>query len=649
MWHPDTYTYELWDWVHAADYHTAHEASPPHGSCTVPVSTSTHGYSGDTLSLVASYTVPARTVFAMAFMATPARTLLVSVCCDEGSTEPYIEARADSHARFFVLPPPLHGQPLAVKALADFLVVGSAEGYLYVVRADPDAWLVEANADGLLLALVRHSTRPLVEKEGLQGVPASAVCLKAATHDAAAIFDIVGTWLVYCPKMAEIDYYKNLLHCTEAPGASQQPARSVLTPVKLPPHGPLLLRVLSSVSNTTIDKLFSLSQFSTKKVKAYMATGSTLMEKDISLQSISASISKALYLTTSRLKKHALLYGEHEMVKIVDLRSGQVMATFKPPGGVSRVSLSHYDLQLALVSYRGDHIYMWDLFQLPRQVSLVGKFVRGKTSAVIHDIFWLLSNRTVDGAQVTNSGFGCISKNTGTVHWYNINYLSCGHKNENLPNVSGGGSLRTIQKRDFLDSWLLPGLHARKFVRLPRCLNVSDMDTKAFEHLNLEGRLYDVDQLAVIDGKHNLRLVSPLTGKHTFKYKLGEPRAVFDTPLVSHRVSSWCPEHRVRPPQSVGKEMPLSQTEVETCTQHLSMRQARDVKISVYDLPEDAPEAFWDHFATYRREVPVMQTASTALWAETARTDSAEDLLGDLDGLALDPQTSPGCDGATLP
>lgn len=647
IWFGALQTYEIWGWENITEYSDHQEVCPSSsfGFQSAKFSGS-QTYKGDTLSLISRFSAPGRSVISMAFMSTEDGDIFLSAYSFLGKL--YLEARTGSQIQEIILPDYLQGGEIALKASLGFVIVSSPEGFLYILRLSPSGTSLfeDANCDGSLQSIYNHSTRALVEKYNLKNTSSKTILLKTGTFDGSAIYDIVGTWLVYCPKRVETEYFKNLMYSSDDSytkgRSSNNTGKKLYTSVKIPPSGPILLRVASSLANSAIDKIFKLSQIGTKKVKTYWNPENSLFDKDISLHTISSSIGNALYSTATKIKKHANLIGENEIIKIIDLSNGQIMATFKPPGGISHLSLSEYDLQLAQATYRGDNFYIWDLYKLPNEISFVGKFLRGKTSAVIKEIFWFVNNKTLGELQATNSGFGCITKKSGSIHWYNINYLFCANENDNHPNTMDLVSLFIPKNGQFLDSWILPSMNAVKLLKLPGFSNVAgDMRQEGSDTDKLNPNLRRCNQLAFIDSSFNLRLVSPLNGKHTFKYKLNERTSENVHKNYGTTYASWLPfAYSTENSNSCTQkrfDTPLSQTEIETCVPFSSITKDRNVSISSFDLDsEDNGQSFWDYFSIFGNEVPRKAHDFAGTEDYDTLLESTDDLcMGLKDGLII--------------
>lgn len=500
-----------------------------------------------------------------------------------------------------------------VKSNGDFTVISNSEGYIWSARYDGTSYFY--NNSKYVPYLYKEFCQPLLKE---QMRDEDMFILKTSCFNNTPIFDIVGDWLVYSPTKQEFQHMKAVVDCNGKPqvpkrdellgdsleGYDEEPSKgkkdkdkkknktSFLTPAKLPPPGPLLNRVISSLSNTAIDGILKLSEVSTNKVKSYLNNNGEHTNEDKknmvkSLNKLGKSITKSLYNTASSTASTITSRPEdNQLIKIVDLRNDKVLAVFRPPGGVSNLSLSPYDLQLVHSNIRGDSFFMWDLYKLPLEVSLIGKFTRGKTSATIRDIFWFINNNyslnsgndvtqtsTVDNISGNNYGFGCVTKSTGSVHWFNINYLS-GSLNSNYPNILGkekkksNGMSQSFGNGEFSDAWILSSMDTVKLLALP--------DIKS----------NSINQLAILDKKNQIRLISPLNGKTTFKYIL--PYTPVGEKFVPTRNINEDNERKSEFNNSTSQINPLSRTEIETCGPYPNLYNNKNIEFSTYTSYENS-------------------------------------------------------------
>jgi hypothetical protein len=223
------------------------------------------------------------------------------------------------------------------------------------------------------------------------------------SSDGVPLFDLCGRWLVYSPVKTQLPV--------------------TYTPLKLPPPGLLLDRILENISSTTAASLKSLTDAGVAGLRHYLAkdptrptdkskqpqrtsnsviyVGSRKFSVDSSgtITGISALPAALTNLFSSHLKSH--------LIQIIDLETQTKVSTFLSPQGLSFLSLSPFDSLLATVSSKGESVYTFDLSFMPRQVSLNGKYVRGKTPARVSHIEW-----------DPEGGFGIITRDKGSVHWF---------------------------------------------------------------------------------------------------------------------------------------------------------------------------------------------------------------------------------------
>lgn len=247
------------------------------------------------------------------------------------------------------------------------------------------------------------------------------------------LFDMSGRWLAYCPK--------NLSNET----LSRSNTSSALgTPLKLPPPGLVLDRILENISSTTASSIKSISDAGVAGIRNYLSSstspyGTTLADTyakkqqaniilvgnnkfsidssgRVALTKDSAAAAGLSSPTTPAAVVAALpnalsslfqAQANSSPVQVIDIETQKPICTFIPPQGVSHLSLSPYAATLATVSLRGDAIFTFDLSFVPLQVSLTGKYIRGMTPAKVHQVEW-----DADG------GFGIITRDKGSVHWF---------------------------------------------------------------------------------------------------------------------------------------------------------------------------------------------------------------------------------------
>lgn len=191
----------------------------------------------------------------------------------------------------------------------------------------------------------------------------------------APLLDLQGRWLAYCRDAPDLD--------------------GVLTPVGLPPPGPLLERVLESLSMTAATSL-----------KSLVAAGSRYYWGYESSQPNNATNSKA----GLSMRSWNILGRKPPVVTVIDLQTGKETCSFSPPSGLSFLSLSPYDLSIATASHNGEHVFTYDLTFADKEVNLVSKHQRGKTPARVGGIVWTASG-----------GLGIVNAKQGSLHWFQRN------------------------------------------------------------------------------------------------------------------------------------------------------------------------------------------------------------------------------------
>ncbi|KAG5362032.1 hypothetical protein CJU90_4717 [Yarrowia sp. C11] len=191
----------------------------------------------------------------------------------------------------------------------------------------------------------------------------------------APLLDLQGRWLAYCRDSPDLD--------------------GVLTPVGLPPPGPLLERVLESLSMTAATSLKSLVAAGSRYYWGYESS------QPNGINSMAGGLS---------MRSWNILGRKPPVVTVVDLQTGKEMCSFSPPSGLSFLSLSPYDLSIATASHNGEHVFTYDLTFADREVNLVSKHQRGKTPARVGGIIWTGSG-----------GLGIVNAKQGSLHWFHRN------------------------------------------------------------------------------------------------------------------------------------------------------------------------------------------------------------------------------------
>ncbi|KAI3405630.2 hypothetical protein KGF56_001648 [Candida oxycetoniae] len=467
-----------------------------------------------------------------------------------------------------------------------FACVGTSDGYIHIFHISQQLKLEMGIQDSKTSTIRKHHRQYSKINTHLED---GYVAFQSSKSDGLPIFDLVDNWLVYSPVQAEYRYLKTVNQSDQDDHYHRQrnlsdrldpvivnynqevtPDKiSIYTPMKLPASAPLYNKILETLSKTAVDGLLKLSEFSSAKYKDYMAN-------NLELNKISKSVGKSLYESLQK-GSEIMKPSDNQVLTILDLKNDKFLGTFKAPGGVSCVSMSPYDLQLVTVNYRGDSLYMWDLFRLPLDVSLVGKFTRGQTSAIIKDIYWF-NTEEWGGSHL---GFGCVSKSTGSVHWFCLNYSKDGNSSKARRKLSSRKYNKSNSKR-VLNSWTLSSFGAEKFV------NVS------------------TTQLGVVDKNGLLKLVDTLSGDNFYEYKIPASAVEeFESPeIVSNanvdktlkkkekkKRKEEEEEEKEEEEEEAEEEAevvmtkvvnPISQAEIETCPPFLNFINRENIEFATY-------------------------------------------------------------------
>lgn len=244
--------------------------------------------------------------------------------------------------------------------------------------------------------------------------------------DASPLIDIQGDWLVYCPTVS--------------------PCASDYTSLNLPPSSPLYERLVENLSSTAAVSLKTLSDAGVAGIKHYLSKDNIDIGSNSHFSSgyfphinrnnnlhNSGNYSDNNYEKTNdndnidntntntnnnsksgRSLSLGLLSGllfpgqtDHLTVQLVDLKSSKKLACFAPLYGASYLSLSPHDATLAVVSTKGDAIYSYDLSFVPKEVTVTGRYLRGKLPSIVTKVIW-----DACGA------FGVLTAYKGTLHWF---------------------------------------------------------------------------------------------------------------------------------------------------------------------------------------------------------------------------------------
>lgn len=188
--------------------------------------------------------------------------------------------------------------------------------------------------------------------------------------DQSPLIDIKGRWVAISPK-------NNINAYTE---------------LKMPPTGPLYERIVEGFSSTAAAGLKQLSDASVAGIKNYLNKEHN-KKKNTGIP-LNQMINNLWDKNTSA-------------VQIVDIPTKSTICHFTPLYGVSHLSLSPHDTTLATVSLNGDHVYTYDLSFVPNEVSLTGRYVRGKSPAKVRKIIW-----------DSYGGLGIVTWDKGSLHWF---------------------------------------------------------------------------------------------------------------------------------------------------------------------------------------------------------------------------------------
>ncbi|KAH3662228.1 hypothetical protein OGAPHI_005476 [Ogataea philodendri] len=218
------------------------------------------------------------------------------------------------------------------------------------------------------------------------------------------VFDIVGSHLIYYAASGDPRITSWLK--TQAP-----------TPLRLAHQISVLNKIWQSFSKTVLDSMVMLSEISQSKVKKMFSA-----EKLDGLGDATSAVGSGddEMLRSKKFREMLVtilntLSANSSYVVVVDLDASQIQFCFSPPDGCSAIKMSPFDLTVATVTTRGDDIYVWDYTKYDKEITLIDKHKRGKTSAIVTDLFWSNDDRSLV----------LLSKLNGSIHSF-ANESLCG-------------------------------------------------------------------------------------------------------------------------------------------------------------------------------------------------------------------------------
>ncbi|KAG7714761.1 hypothetical protein KL949_004597 [Ogataea haglerorum] len=331
------------------------------------------------------------------------------------------------------------------------------------------------------------------------------------------VFDLCGDWLIY-----------------NAPSQSKSlkkwRAEHDLTPLKLSRHISLLNKLWKGLSKTALDSVLMFSEISHSKFRKFFsreglaqsgeqASGLSTDDDEL-LRSHNFREMLAAILNTLNVNSNYLL--------MVDLARNQTMFCFSPPDGCSAVSLSPFDLSVATVTNRGDDVYLWDYSKFDKDITLLDKYKRGKTSAVISDILWTSNNQSLV----------LLSKPNGSVHLF-VNESLTGML-QSRPSSRQLSDNQNAEQTPF--DWCISNANIKK-ISIPTL------------PMPLDYQRYHTEISALTDAGNVVR-IDQETGRMVWKY----------TPPAAPSTTSMTGMKEVAPvPLELQLVDPIAEAEVETC------------------------------------------------------------------------------------
>lgn len=97
----------------------------------------------------------------------------------------------------------------------------------------------------------------------------------------------------------------------------------------------------------------------------------------------------------------------NDVIVLIDLENNFELTCFKPPNGISNISLSPFNNQLISINKNGNEIYKFDFTKFNKNVELIDFQIKGIKNSIIKKINWF-----------SNTSYQILSNN-GTIHSFN--------------------------------------------------------------------------------------------------------------------------------------------------------------------------------------------------------------------------------------
>jgi hypothetical protein len=229
-------------------------------------------------------------------------------------------------------------------------------------------------------------------KDDVQLLPMSGIHARC-NPDSLPLLDLVGRWLVYVPAKDSV------------PGST--------TEVILPPSDSMTERVVESLSNTAAASFKSISDAGKASFRHYWyGDPHTATTSNGNTNGTAQDGNKRG--ANSRLKSlGSILVGDKgadTSIQIIDIPTQTTICQFVPPmgGTLSYLSCSPYDAVMVTASAKGDSLWSYDMSFVSSGIAMTGRYVRGRVPNRIVDVIW-------DSV----GGFGIVTSEKGSLHWFN--------------------------------------------------------------------------------------------------------------------------------------------------------------------------------------------------------------------------------------
>lgn len=415
----------------------------------------------------------------------------------------------DSIETSIILPPAIHGY------------------YPFKIKSSSSKFIGIATNEGSLTVFDQTKSQPLPFN----------LNVKMLNDD--CLFDIQGRFLAYVPADGDDEFNSEDTHLTRLNVPSYN-SKSVYS------------RLVENLSNTALDGISNISHNLQKK---NLQTNPSQQQQQQQQHDIKKNLK--LYLSSFINGGGSSKDSKSSKVILIDLESQRQIACFKPPNGISNLSLSPYNSHLITINSRGNQIYKWDLTKIPNEIDLIDIQIRGKTSSIVGQIHWY-----------SNNIFQILTSQTGSIHSF---FTDSNVHNWILPNleISHIGRIRP-----YYYSTSATTTNNNKSVKNSSSSSSSSNNNMIIAKSKFSNDIYLID----LNGAYNLKYQLPT---------LPIPRSLLPDYIPIYAVKEIT--IKTPPPQPlVGRKRAgkssLSQVEIETCVVGEPLVKNRRFEFATYNF-----------------------------------------------------------------